>query len=321
MGARDRGRGRGGRRRAGSEALGGAGRPPVVRGRGGRGAGTPAKAKVGAAAGRAEHHDGHDGHDGPTRPRRRARRDEPGDGRGRASGAWSRRCRTSGRSRGRRWLAGAAQSSAAAPGHGSAGRPAGCGSIARRAHLAAVHVRQPHLARPAGVVRAAAPGVGPRRHRPQALRYAPQDVGMAVHLPRPRGAGDAGPRAGGGWVSGSAGSPWWRSSPPRAPRSWPPTSNPTRPPGPGGPPPASEYTGGPRRPQRPRAVPARASSPQRVQYRYVDMSEIPDDLTGFDFTWSSCAFEHLGDLAAGRSSSRARCAAWSPVAWRCIRPS
>lgn len=38
---------------------------------------------------------------------------------------------------------------------------------------------------------------------------------------------------------------------------------------------------------------------QQVTYRYVDMNEVPDDLRGFDFTWSSCAFEHLGDLAAG----------------------
>jgi len=37
----------------------------------------------------------------------------------------------------------------------------------------------------------------------------------------------------------------------------------------------------------------------RVSYRYVDMTEIPDDLVGFDFTWSSCALEHLGSLAAG----------------------
>jgi methyltransferase family protein len=36
-----------------------------------------------------------------------------------------------------------------------------------------------------------------------------------------------------------------------------------------------------------------------VRYRHVDMNDVPDDLRGFDFTWSSCAFEHLGDLAAG----------------------
>jgi SAM-dependent methyltransferase len=38
---------------------------------------------------------------------------------------------------------------------------------------------------------------------------------------------------------------------------------------------------------------------QQVTYRYVDMNDVPDDLRGFDFTWSSCAFEHLGDLDAG----------------------
>jgi hypothetical protein len=37
----------------------------------------------------------------------------------------------------------------------------------------------------------------------------------------------------------------------------------------------------------------------RVSYRSVDMREVPDDLTGFDFSWSSCAFEHLGSLDAG----------------------
>jgi hypothetical protein len=29
------------------------------------------------------------------------------------------------------------------------------------------------------------------------------------------------------------------------------------------------------------------------------MNAIPDDLRGFDFTWSSCALEHLGSLGAG----------------------
>ncbi|HVG42167.1 MAG TPA: hypothetical protein VM888_11205 [Chitinophagaceae bacterium] len=36
-----------------------------------------------------------------------------------------------------------------------------------------------------------------------------------------------------------------------------------------------------------------------VQYRPVDMNAIPDDLTGFDFTWSSCSFEHLGTIQKG----------------------
>jgi hypothetical protein len=38
---------------------------------------------------------------------------------------------------------------------------------------------------------------------------------------------------------------------------------------------------------------------RHVSYRDVDMNRIPTDLRGFDFTWSSCAFEHLGSLEAG----------------------
>lgn len=38
---------------------------------------------------------------------------------------------------------------------------------------------------------------------------------------------------------------------------------------------------------------------ERVQYRSVDMNEIPEDLTNFDFTWSTCSFEHCGSLELG----------------------
>lgn len=38
---------------------------------------------------------------------------------------------------------------------------------------------------------------------------------------------------------------------------------------------------------------------ERVAFRAVDMLDVPSDLTGFDFTWSSCALEHLGTLDAG----------------------
>lgn len=34
-------------------------------------------------------------------------------------------------------------------------------------------------------------------------------------------------------------------------------------------------------------------------FRAVDMNAIPSDLTGFDFVWSSCAFEHLGSIDLG----------------------
>ncbi|HEX7391215.1 MAG TPA: hypothetical protein VF286_13985 [Acidiphilium sp.] len=36
-----------------------------------------------------------------------------------------------------------------------------------------------------------------------------------------------------------------------------------------------------------------------VSFRSVDMNEIPDDIAGFDFTWSACALEHLGSLRHG----------------------
>jgi hypothetical protein len=37
----------------------------------------------------------------------------------------------------------------------------------------------------------------------------------------------------------------------------------------------------------------------KVTHRSCDMNAIDNDLTGFDFTWSSCCFEHLGSLEAG----------------------
>lgn len=39
---------------------------------------------------------------------------------------------------------------------------------------------------------------------------------------------------------------------------------------------------------------------QRVKFRPVDMNHIPKDLDGFDFCWSSCAFEHLGSIQKGK---------------------
>ena len=43
---------------------------------------------------------------------------------------------------------------------------------------------------------------------------------------------------------------------------------------------------------------------ERVHYRTVDMNAIPDDLDGFDFCWSSCAYEHLGSLERGQDFVR-----------------
>jgi hypothetical protein len=38
-----------------------------------------------------------------------------------------------------------------------------------------------------------------------------------------------------------------------------------------------------------------------VTYMDIDMTGIPAELGEFDFSWSSCAFEHLGSLDAGSS--------------------
>lgn len=51
---------------------------------------------------------------------------------------------------------------------------------------------------------------------------------------------------------------------------------------------------------------------ERVTYRHVDMRHVPEDLTGFDFTWSSCAFEHLGSLSAGTDFVVAQLGALAP---------
>ncbi len=40
---------------------------------------------------------------------------------------------------------------------------------------------------------------------------------------------------------------------------------------------------------------------ERVTYRPVDMNHIPPDLGGFDFTWSTCSFEHCGSLELGQT--------------------
>lgn len=38
---------------------------------------------------------------------------------------------------------------------------------------------------------------------------------------------------------------------------------------------------------------------RQVDFRTCDMNAVPDDLTDFDFCWSSCALEHLGSLEHG----------------------
>jgi len=51
---------------------------------------------------------------------------------------------------------------------------------------------------------------------------------------------------------------------------------------------------------------------QLVDFRSVDMNDIPADLTGFDFTWSSCSFEHCGSIELGQRFVREQ--------MKCLRP-
>ena len=43
---------------------------------------------------------------------------------------------------------------------------------------------------------------------------------------------------------------------------------------------------------------------QHARYRTIDMNAVPADLQGFDFCWSSCAYEHLGSIAHGNTFVR-----------------
>jgi hypothetical protein len=47
------------------------------------------------------------------------------------------------------------------------------------------------------------------------------------------------------------------------------------------------------------AVVDRGTFDRNVAFSVCDMTQIPPDLAGYDFCWSSCSFEHLGTLSAG----------------------
>lgn len=51
---------------------------------------------------------------------------------------------------------------------------------------------------------------------------------------------------------------------------------------------------------------------QNATFRPVNMNAVPADLVGFDFCWSSCAFEHLGSLEHGLNFVR--------NSLKCLRP-
>jgi len=54
---------------------------------------------------------------------------------------------------------------------------------------------------------------------------------------------------------------------------------------------------------------------QLVQYRAVDMNDIPADLREFDFNWSSCSFEHLGTLQKGSEFLKNQLNTLKPGGW------
>jgi len=54
---------------------------------------------------------------------------------------------------------------------------------------------------------------------------------------------------------------------------------------------------------------------QRVRYRNVDMNQIPEDLRGFDFVWSSCALEHIGSIRNGLDFIRNGMDCLKPGGW------
>lgn len=53
----------------------------------------------------------------------------------------------------------------------------------------------------------------------------------------------------------------------------------------------------------------------RVEFRPVDMNRIPDDLRGYDFTWSTCSFEHCGSLELGLAFLERQLECLRPGGW------
>jgi hypothetical protein len=49
-----------------------------------------------------------------------------------------------------------------------------------------------------------------------------------------------------------------------------------------------------------------------VDFRNVDMNNMPSDLVGYDFCWSSCAFEHLGSIELGMQ--------FVEISLKCLKP-
>ena len=54
---------------------------------------------------------------------------------------------------------------------------------------------------------------------------------------------------------------------------------------------------------------------EQVEFRPVDMNCIPDDLRNYDFTWSTCSFEHCGSLELGLTFLERQLACLRPGGW------
>ena len=61
---------------------------------------------------------------------------------------------------------------------------------------------------------------------------------------------------------------------------------------------SGQHAGGIEQIRHPHLV-AKEDFDRQVQFRFVDMNDIPATLSGFDFCWSICALEHLGSIANG----------------------
>lgn len=53
----------------------------------------------------------------------------------------------------------------------------------------------------------------------------------------------------------------------------------------------------------------------RVEYKAVDMNKISPELRNYDFTWSSCSFEHLGSIEKGAAFLRNQMRTLKPGGW------
>lgn len=54
---------------------------------------------------------------------------------------------------------------------------------------------------------------------------------------------------------------------------------------------------------------------KRVEYRVVDMNNIPPELRNYDFNWSSCSFEHLGTIEKGFAFLKNQLKTLKPGGW------